>query len=373
MPTAVTLDVLPARFGDCLLVECHRDGDRPWRALVDGGPSDCWPALRSRLLELPADDRVLDLVVVTHIDADHIAGAIRFFEQGDAAVPGLRIADVWFNGLPMLPESESGPRRSVTQGEDLVALLGGARPGGALPWNGAFGGAAAMTPDQGESIEIQVPGGPRLTLLSPTPKRLVFLREDWVDALDRLQRGEPDDVVLPPVPPRDLARLEELAAVRSPRDASRANGSSIAFLLEHRGVSCLLTGDAFANVLTEALQGLAAARGTTAVEVDLFKLPHHASKGNVTATLIGLAPATHYVVSTNGDRFGHPDDEALARVLVAPSAGDRVLWFNYRTDRTDRWADPDLQATRRFTARFPDPGRDGLRIELPAADRVPIP
>jgi hypothetical protein len=371
MPAAITLDVLPARFGDCLLIECHRDGDRPWRALIDGGPSDCWPALRRRLLELPADDRTLDLVVVTHIDADHIAGALRFFEEGDVAVPGLRIADVWFNGLPILPETEAGPRRSVSQGEDLVALLGGNRPGGALPWNKAFGGAAAMTPDHGKFSEIQVTDGPRLTLLSPTPKRLVILRHHWIDTLDRMQRGEPDEEVLPASPPGDLTSLEELAAAPSPKDASRANGSSIAFLLEYRGASCLLTGDAFANVLGAGLRGLAEARGRTAVPVDLFKLPHHASKGNVTSTLVSLAPATRYVVSTNGDRFGHPDDEALARVVVASSADDRVLCFNYRTERTDRWADRDLQAAHRFRTRFPDPGAAGLRIELPATDRVP--
>ena len=63
MPTAVTLDVLPARFGDCLLIECQRDGDRPWRALIDGGPSDCWPALSDVGRSVPATDHLNDLRV----------------------------------------------------------------------------------------------------------------------------------------------------------------------------------------------------------------------------------------------------------------------------------------------------------------------
>ena len=45
MTTAIRIEVLPARMGDCLLVECPREQGRPWRMLVDGGPPDTWPLL----------------------------------------------------------------------------------------------------------------------------------------------------------------------------------------------------------------------------------------------------------------------------------------------------------------------------------------
>ena len=374
MNPAITLDVLPARFGDCLLVECHRDGGPPWRALIDGGPTDCWPALRERLLAIPADQRFLDLVVVTHIDADHIGGALRFFEEGNAAIPGLAIGEVWFNGLPMLPDLDPGSdlTRSVGQGEDLVELLGGARPGGPPPWNQVFAGAAAMTPDHGGFTELRLDGWPTITLLSPSPKRLAILRRHWEDEVGRLQRGEVEEEEQPPLPPTELGDLRALAASRTPKDSSVANGASIAFLLEHRGASCLLTGDAFANVLGAGLAGLAEARGAAAVPVDVFKLPHHASRGNVSHALAALAPATHYVVSTNGDRFNHPDDAALARIVVPPSRGERVLDFNYRNPWTERWENPAVQATYGFTTRYPEPGTDGVRIALPAAEPAPV-
>lgn len=367
MTVAMTLEVLPARFGDCLLIECHRKGTRPWRLLVDGGPSDCWPRLQSRLLDLSEADRFLDLVVVTHIDHDHIGGCLRLFASCDESVPGLSIGDVWFNGLPQLPDGVTGTRRSVAEGESLMELLAGNNSGNPKPWNRTFAGGAVMTAAQGHFVEVPVPGGPTLTVLSPTAKRLVILRRRWVEELDRLQRGESSHDAEPPIPLAPLADLEALANAKTTNDATAANGSSIAFLLEHRGASCLLAADAFPNVLGAALAGLAGARGVPAVLVDVFKLPHHASRANVTNTLVRLAPATDYVVSTNGDRFNHPDDEALARVVVG-SGRNATLWFNYRNDRTARWGDPALNRTYEFGARFPASGAEGIRLEVRAAE-----
>lgn len=364
VPTAVTLEALPARFGDCLLLECHRQGTRPWRLLVDGGPPDCWPGLRNRLLELPAADRVLDLVVVSHIDSDHIGGALRLFGDGEREVPGLRIHDVWFNGLDQLPDPDTDTTRSVSEGEDLMALLAEPRPGGALPWNRAFAGAAVMTPAAGTTVGLTVPDGPTLTVLSPTWKRLAILRRKWIDVVDRLRRGEADEEPEPVRPVAPLGNLKALAATPTARDQSAANGSSIVLLVEHRGASCLLAADAFPNVLGSALDGLARARGDKSVRVDAFKLPHHGSRASVTAALVGLAPADHYLICTNGDRFGHPDDEALARVIVADGP-ERALWFNYRTARTVRWSAADLQRRYRFQAAYPTADDCVLRLELP--------
>jgi hypothetical protein len=49
---AITLEVLPAGYGDCLLISCPV-GRRTWRLLVDTGPDECYPALKARLAKLP--------------------------------------------------------------------------------------------------------------------------------------------------------------------------------------------------------------------------------------------------------------------------------------------------------------------------------
>ena len=363
--TAITLDVLPAARGDCLWIECARPGKPPWRMLIDGGLPSSYPLLKERLKKLSAGGAMfIDLAVVSHIDSDHIGGMLPLFADPDL---DLRFGDVWFNGLPQLPELTDSRPRSVAEGERLVELLGGQSGGRKLPWNEQFGRAAVMTRGDGAFETIALPDGPTLTLLSPTPRRLTALRKTWTTELLKLQRGEPSEeegagVAMP------LDDLETIAAIDTPRDQSVANGSSIAFLLEHGGRTCLFAADAFSSVLGAALTALANARGGQPIELDVFKLPHHASKGNVTAPLLEIAPADHYVVSTDGERFSHPDDIALARV-VTKAKRPPTIWFNYAREAAKRWSDPALHAKYGFSTRAPDPaGGEGIRIELPQED-----
>jgi hypothetical protein len=147
-----------------------------------------------------------------------------------------------------------------------------------------------------------------------------------------------------------------------------ANRSSIAFLLEHAGASCLLAADAAVPVLGAALTTLVNSRGLRELEVDIFKLSHHGSKGNVTASLLSLAPARNYIVSTNGDRFHHPDDVALARVVTSAPLGSRV-WFNYATSAALRWSDARLCDRYEYETKYPEV-EDGRGVSLELAPRA---
>jgi Metallo-beta-lactamase superfamily len=357
MTPAIVVEGLPAAYGDCLWVECNRERARPWRMVIDGGPPEAASALARRVDELPAGEREIDVVVVTHIDSDHIGGMLPLLERTD-----VTFHDVWFNGLPQLPVDERGETRSVAEGEDLIQLLTGGTRAAPLPWNRVVDGQALATPGDRTFRELALPKEPRVTLLSPTPKRLIALQRAWEAALARARRGESEEDEIPaPVEPLD--DLTALAATKTANDTSKPNGSSIAFLLEHCGASCLFGADAFPTVLGGALWALANARGGRPIEVDAVKVPHHGSQKNVSAKALALVPAKHYLISTNGERFGHPDDVALARVVTTAPRGS-TLWFNYApTTRTERWADPALTAEYAYTTRFGD-GLEPVRIEL---------
>ena len=368
MATAIRIEALPARLGDCLLVECLRPGKSPWRMLLDGGPPDTWPLLEARLERLPADDRRIDVVVITHIDSDHIGGMLPFFQSEFAQ---HNVGQVWFNGFQHLPVPEDRGIRSVGQAESVANALFGDGQAPAFDWNTAFDGGPVATAESGHFVELPPEAdGPRITVVSPTLKRLSSLRTEWHKALEKAREGEPE--VSPPrdvVPLGKLDDLEALAAKKTSNDGSAPNGSSIGLLLEHRGASCLLSGDGFGKVLAEGLTGLAAARGVEAIEVDAFKLPHHGSQANVASALVGAAPARHYVVSSNGDTFNHPDDVAIARVLVGAPEG-ATLWFNYENDRTRRWADPELRERFGHKVKFPAKPAAGAVLELPAQSQA---
>ncbi|HEU4999232.1 MAG TPA: MBL fold metallo-hydrolase [Lapillicoccus sp.] len=353
---AIRIELLPARLGDCLLVECLRGRRAPWRMLVDGGPPDTWPLLQQRLAALAADGQVVDVAVVTHIDSDHIGGIVPLL--ADPAARDL-LGDVWFNGEPQLPERP----RSVGQGEQVGAGIAGEAGRPALPWNAAFGGGAVDVGEPGGFIELDVPDGPHITVLSPTTKRLTALGRRWRQAL--AEAATPHDRDRDLDTPAPLTDLAPLSVQPSSNDGSTPNGSSIALLLEHRGASVLLGADAFSSVLTAGLGALARHRGLDVLTVDAVKVPHHGSRANVSRALVSAVPARHYLVSTNGDTFRHPDDEAIARIVVGAPTG-ATLWFNYRTPRTARWDDPTLRAEHGYAVRFPEDDASGVVLTLPA-------
>ena len=355
-PPAITIEVLPAGFGDCLLVSCPV-GRSTWRMLVDTGPDETYPALRHRLLQVPCGSdgkRHIDLFVVSHIDHDHIGGARRLL--GDDEL-GLSFDDIWFNAPPR-------PRtRGVAEGQSLADILGGGDK--ALPWNVAWSGQPVSTPADGGGVELTGPRLPKITLLSPTPDRLADLYRVWAKELERLHRKERDPAEREPGVTRgELPSIEALAARVTPTDKAVSNGSSIALLLEHKGASVLLSADAFPTVLVPALAAMASRRGIAGpLPIDAIKLSHHGSRANVTQDLLRAVDARHFVFSTNNSYFQHPNAEAVARVIVG--GGKPTLWFNYDTPSNRQWGAPELMARHGHVARYPKADA-GVTIELSA-------
>ena len=119
---------------------------------------------------------------------------------------------------------------------------------------------------------------------------------------------------------------------------------------------------------------------TGTLEVDLFKLPHHGSKANVTDALTKRVRAKCYVFSSSGQgRSQHPNDPAVARVIIN-SAGTGLLAFNYRNKRTEMWEDAALQTQWGYRTRLPGGGRRGnhdrssrLVSRLPIREKKPFP
>jgi beta-lactamase superfamily II metal-dependent hydrolase len=342
------VEFLPAAHGDCVLVSYGATGADHWM-LVDGGPSHTYDALRTRVTE--AGIRRFEVVVVSHIDADHIDGVIRLVQ--DEAVP-VDIGDVWFNGRHHLDEAvDRKPRQGVTQlggveGEILGVLLADL----ALPWNAAFGGGPIMVDDNPKQPlpTVELAGGLKLTILSPYVRELDRLRRVWDKAV-RVAGFEPGD--------RDkaLAILHRRSRLQAPPaqlggdDSSEANGSSIAFLVEYADAAVLLSADAFHSVISRSLDRLRTERAIReGVRLDAWKLAHHGSRNNTDAAMLRRARCRNFVVSTNGDRFRHPDREAIELVHSVP---DAELWFNYRSATTEPFEKATAWAHR---THYPDPG-----------------
>ena len=91
------ISCLPVGHGDSSLIE---DGDptHPSRVLMDGGQANRYPALQSTIGHLPASQRRFELLVVSHIDADHIDGALILLQDQRLGISELAEALPWSLG-----------------------------------------------------------------------------------------------------------------------------------------------------------------------------------------------------------------------------------------------------------------------------------
>ncbi len=365
----IRIDMLPAAQGDALWIEYGGPNDTH-RILIDGGTAATYDSLRARVRQLPEGKRRFELMVVTHVDADHIEGAVRLLNDPSL---GMEFGDIWFNGWEQLSDM-LGP----LQGEFLSALI----MEGKLPWNKCFDGAAVVVPDVGALPTKELEGGLTLTLVSPTRAELVRLRDAWVEAVTeagmapgvtreakalleqaKKLRPEPSDLL----GGEEAMDLQSVADEASDRDHKEANSSSIVFLAEWEegggSKTCLFAADGVPETLETTVPRLLAERQTEKLSIDAFKLPHHGSQNNVTTKLVRMLPAKEYLFSSNGAYFEHPDKQAVARVIVDGGKKPRLV-FNYRTQVNEIWDDLGLMGTYGYSVGYPDDGVAGNGVDL---------
>jgi hypothetical protein len=355
------IEMMPASYGDCILLQ-YGTAQTRHRVLIDGGLEGNWRRLRDRLAEF-GRPCMLDLLVITHIDEDHLGGIVKMLEQ---APNTIQPQDVWFNGREQL--EEFADRFGVAQGERLsqrIAQLG-------WPHNQHFGGQAVVVREDEELPVVSLPGGATITLLSPGPRQLSRLLAHWPETLARagIQDGaahlgpseEPEFEGGPIADDRLGDNVRELANSEFKEDDKRPNGSSIAFLFEWNGKRVLFGADAFPSVLRRNLKRL----GQERVELDAFKVPHHGSHKNLDTALLDAIECPRYLVSTNGVRFNHPSDAAIARILVhgRPARKKLEILFNYTSERNQHWANGELQDEYGYEAIYPAPDEEGIVLVL---------
>ena len=350
------IDMLPAAQGDCFWIEYGTDA-QTHRILIDGGPKTAatYAVLRDRVQAMPADRRHFDLIVISHIDIDHIDGIVQLLSD-----PSLDVSydDLWFNGYQHLRkevESFGGP-----SGERLTK--------GIIPnrWNRAFGGEAVVVRD-GAAPTIGLPGGMELTVLSPTPAQLVALFPKWKKEAEAAGL-HPDKAPAPqrePPPPGwevfGTPNVETLARSAYEPDDAIANGSSIALLAECDGKRALLLADAFAEVVHATLDSLIG-EGEK-LDVDLVKVSHHGSEKNTPIDLVQRLPASTWLVSASGAYHKHPKPVAMARI-VKHAPKDAEIVFNYRNEITRKWDSTGLKRTYRYRTRYPEDDLTPVEVEL---------
>lgn len=336
------IEMLPAMHGDSIWIE-YGDGGATHRVLIDGGPVPTYKFLEQRIGKVPGDERFFELVALTHVDADHVEGLVRLFAE--KPLP-FTVDKVIFNGWRQMEKSHG--LLGALQGEFLSALLVDRTPNAwdpdAAPW---------VVLSKGELPVIELPGGMRLTLLSPSPDKLKAMAAEWKKSIAK-EGFEPGDLekawealasrkkFLPKKGLLGAApNLDTLLAAQFKIDAAKANGSSLAFLAEFGGKSALLLGDAHPDVVAASVKRLLKKRKLKKLPVGAVKVAHHGSKNNTNEDLLSVISSPTYLISTNGAQFNHPDKACIARIIKFGKPNSIV--FNYRSEFTQPWILPAAQ------------------------------
>lgn len=334
------IEMLPARYGDCLWIE-YGTGEDVYRLLIDGGPVSTFESIAKRLDAVPMGERSFELIVLTHVDADHVEGLVRLFAE--TPLP-FAVDKVWFNGWRQMKKAHG--LLGAMQGEFLSALLVRRAPRSwsqdAPPW---------VVPADGQLPTYSLPGGMKLTLLSPNPAKLDKMAAAWKSviqkagispgdleaawkALAQQKKFLPKKGLLGAAP-----NLDALLKKQFLKDQAIPNGSSIAFLAEYEGKSALLLADAHPDLIASSVQRLCKQRGVDQLPVNAVKVAHHGSKHNTSVALLKLLQSPWYLISTNGDQFQHPDKECIARIVKF--GGPKCFYFNYNSKYTKPWLSKD--------------------------------
>jgi len=363
---ALALEVLRAEHGDCLLLTYGRD-----LVLIDGGPPGVYDAtLKPRLQELIGErdePLFLRMVMVSHIDDDHIVGLADMFSEArerkeeQRGPAEWRTGELWLNAFGALTGAGRSAGASGIHGAAMEALVDAA-PGAeseavaasvangialqqdaiglGVEINKSFGGGLVQV--GGDSATIEVAPDLTFTVIAPAEERLTKLQEKWEAWVRNHPRAD--------------------AQTAANLDRSVFNLSSIVVLARSGGRSLLLTGDAGSDDMLQGLKaaGLLADAGPP-LAVDVLKLPHHGSIRNVDAVFFERVRARNYVISANG-RDGNPDDATLALLCDARRNDDEpwTLWLTYGGQPND--GKPGLHE--RLSAFLSDREAEGQTVDV---------
>jgi hypothetical protein len=338
------LESLRAKYGDALLLHYGTE-KKPRLAVIDGGPPGVYnDALKPRLLAIRKERGLeetapldIDLMMVSHIDQDHIAGILELvrkmkdLRESKKPVP-WKIGSFWHNSFDdilgnddvtaastasvMTPASlgDAGLKHegslilaSVSEGRELRKLLDALNLGGNAPFKGLVRAGH-------KKIAF---GNLKLTVVAPSETELLELQEEWDKKVKDLLKKE-----------KDKAARAKIAAYV---DDSVFNLSSIVVLAEADGKRMLLTGDGRGDHTLKGLQDAKLLDKQGRMEVDILKVPHHGSEHNVEQKYFESIRAKHLVISADG-KHDNPDLKTLRMISAARPDDDFTIHLTYPMD-----------------------------------------
>jgi beta-lactamase superfamily II metal-dependent hydrolase len=367
------IEMFPAENGDAFLIRL----DNKMNILVDMGYIDTYKTyIKDRLIKIKSENQCINLLIITHIDEDHIEGALEFLkENGNADNPNIiEVKEIWHNSyrhlqfdkekvcniqsfekeqLEEIKLSNSGVVSKGINETNPVSAKHGSTLAGYLyglgyannKWNASFNFQAVRSDKKNENEIDDI----KIYLLSPDTNKLRVLSRLWIDKLQKIDSNfsisdeeifdDAYEMYIKKIKPiinidesknissssMDFETIISNSIEQDSKDLSKSNGASIAFILEYKDKKTLFLGDSHEDIIMESLERYK--ESGKALKFDAVKVSHHGSIKN-NSKWIGAVAADNYLISTNGEDHNHPDKEVIAKILKS-SRQKKTLYFNY--------------------------------------------
>lgn len=327
----MTFKVLQAENGDSIIIRYFGDDRKYHNLLVDGGLKKTFhKVLKSEIQLIEERNEKIDLLVVTHIDQDHIGGILKLVSNLKVKNDLNLVRQFWFNSgqiiskyfdSPLTPQrnielDDTANEISIKQGITLEDFLLSSNKWHTFPII------------SGQKFNLF---GTSLTILSPTQNGLKKLNKKWETELRK------NDSKKISAKGNDYGNnIESLKDNKYERDSSIANLSSIAILLEKSGKKLLLAGDAHSEEILSSLKSLKLISKNKRLKIDYWKLSHHGSKKSTNTELISYIDCRNFIISTSGRGYNLPNKELLSKILSNPKRDIKLkisFYFNYSTEK----------------------------------------
>jgi beta-lactamase superfamily II metal-dependent hydrolase len=307
---------MPAEHGDSILIIY---GKEHTKILIDTGTGRAY--VKGELKKEFNQTDFFDLLILTHVDEDHIGGILKYFND-DGRKEGI-LRDVWFNASKTLSKFENSTHNknseiSIIEKSDIkMSVKQGVTLEKKLEEESLWQNRLISTGDQ------YTINNAKINILSPEFDDLKKMQPLWEIEIDNdtLMSGKIDYHL----------SFQEILDTEFKETGSIQNKTSIAFLFEYFDYKLLFLGDAFPSVVERQIRVLGY-NESNKLNINFFKISHHGSKNATSPDLLKIIECSNFIISSNGKK-GIPNKECLVRIIISQKSNVN-LFFNYKNDLT---------------------------------------
>lgn len=318
------MKMYPAGPGDCVRIKYEGDDGENHNIVIDTGTRTSYKnGFKALLTDVIADEEIIDLLVISHYDLDHIGGILEAYS--DDKFSDDIIHTIWFNAKMIVdPKSKLElfefkfekiklPNENNNMGAKHSGQLSELIAKSKINWHSL---PACIENNLNENFY-----GLTIKFISPF---LSEINELFEFSNSTNMKSLPKDHKI------DMKVLKDRKWVRQEKESKHK--SSMSFIFEFEDIRVLYLSDTSSASVIEGL--LFHVDGKQSF--DAVKLSHHCSARNFSKEMLELIECHKYLISSDGSKYGHPNKEVIARILERNKTASNLseLYFNYPIENT---------------------------------------